>query len=445
MSKFKIGTDPEVILLLDEKPFSAEGVVGGDKYEPRQLKGEVKVHEDNILVEYNTKPASNKIEFIREIVSSIYSIHHELLKDKGIKISKACFADFDDKYLQTMQAQTIGCTPEFDAFTLEMIEPPTLETFTGRSAGGHIHVGYENENEFESMMIIKMLDLHLGVPSLIVDTDVRRRQLYGKASSYRRSEGIKVEYRTLSNFWTFNTGLITWVYDTVAKVVEDVLKGVILDDEVYLQAREAINTNNSKLAQQLIETYKLVVPVADGEDILDAIYADDVFLSEFVNNIPGETVSFETSENESQFEIMERRNDGVVVKKGVPLDVHEDSPGFEMPGKKRSMRAPKLNVQDWGHLTGSGQTETYQARDRYKTESPFYEDIPNVVPVENEEADDTTDERIARKSSMIDEAVRKVKESITTEELDSTMKSVEVESQSLSSYQVYMSAKKSGS
>lgn len=388
MSKvsFKIGTDPEVILLLNDLPFSAEGVVGGDKYEPRQLNGDVKVHEDNILVEYNTKPASNKIEFIREIVSSVYAIHHELLKDKGIKISKACFADFDDKYLQTMQAQTIGCTPEFDAATCEMIEPPTLETFTGRSAGGHIHVGYENENEFDSMMIIKMLDLHLGVPSLIVDTDTRRRQLYGKASSFRRSEGIKVEYRTLSNFWTFNTALISWVYDTVAKVVDDVAKGVVIDDDLYLKVREAINTNNVELAKELIESYKLIIPTVDGEDILEAIYSDDVFLSEFVNNIPGETISFETKEEESEFESREKRNDGVVIKGGPVLDVHEDTPGFEdktskgmrgiSAGKRFKPPSPYDSIREFGEAKSLTSKSSTRVEDANKH---IYDVSPNEV------------------------------------------------------------------
>ena len=403
MSKvsFKIGTDPEVILLLNDLPFSAEGVVGGDKYEPRQLNGDVKVHEDNILVEYNTKPASNKIEFIREIVSSVYAIHHELLKEKGIKISKACFADFDDKYLQTMQAQTIGCTPEFDAATCEMIEPPTLETFTGRSAGGHIHVGYENENEFDSMMIIKMLDLHLGVPSLIVDTDVRRRQLYGKASSFRRSEGIKVEYRTLSNFWTFNTALISWVYDTVAKVVDDVAKGVVIDDDLYLKVREAINTNNVELAKELIESYKLIIPTVDGEDILEAIYSDDVFLSEFVNNIPGETISFETKEEESEFESREKRNDGVVIKGGPVLDVHEDTPGFEdktskgirggSNGKRFKPPSPYDSIREFGEA----KSYTFKSSNRVEDANKhIYDAAPNeVTPDELDEFLDNIDNR----------------------------------------------------
>lgn len=337
MSKpdFKIGTDPEVILLLNGEAFSAEGIVGGDKYEPRQLGDGVKVHEDNILVEYNTRPAENKVAFIREIVSSLYQIHHILLKEKGLTISKECFADFDQKYLGTMQAQTIGCTPEFDAATGEMINPPTLEVFTGRSAGGHIHVGYEHENSFDSMMIVKMLDLYLAVPSLLVDKDIRRRQLYGKASSFRRTDGLKIEYRTLSNFWTFNTSLIGWVYDTVAKVVDEVIKGAIIDEDLYMQARQAINTNDFALAQQIIDTYNIPVPQVNGEDILDAIYADDAFIAEFVENVPGENVEIERHEEESNFEINEKNNQNVNILKDVPLDIIQDTPGFEESNKKK--------------------------------------------------------------------------------------------------------------
>ena len=49
----------------------------------------------------------------------------------------------------------------------------------------HLHLGYENPNIDTSLMLVKYLDMYLGVPSVLRDTDSRRRSLYGKAGCFR--------------------------------------------------------------------------------------------------------------------------------------------------------------------------------------------------------------------------------------------------------------------
>jgi len=57
-----------------------------------------------------------------------------------------------------------------------------------------------------------MMDLYLGVPSVLMDKGELRKQLYGKAGAYRMKP-YGVEYRTLSNFWIFSDTTIGWVWD----------------------------------------------------------------------------------------------------------------------------------------------------------------------------------------------------------------------------------------
>lgn len=301
---FKLGSDPEFILLKNGQPFSAEGVIGHGKFDPLDLGNQVVVHEDNILVEFNIAPANSMTEFLKNNIKAVYTIHNKFLKDKELLISKECYAEFDAQALATEQAQSVGCSPEFDAITGEMLDPPKLAAVPARTAGGHVHIGYPNENLFESMAIIKTLDLYLGIPSLILDPDKKRRALYGKASSFRRTDGVKVEYRTLSNFWLFDKDLMEWVWNVVDKVVNDVLSGVILDDDLYLRVREAINTNNEEEARKIIaETPDMILPKGNSLDILEKIYAEDAFLKEFIDADIAEIADVIDVEEMSEFDL----------------------------------------------------------------------------------------------------------------------------------------------
>lgn len=285
MADFLLGADPEFIIIDPSgAPVSSEGLIGHGKDSPIAIDEEVGVHEDNILVEFNIAPATSSIDFLKKNVKALYLINLLFLKDKNLLISQDCYADFDPQYLDTEQAQAVGCSPEFDAISGDILDPPVFEDgSTGRSAGGHVHIGYPNENLVDSMMIVKMLDLHLGVPSLVLDKDTKRRRLYGKASSYRRNEGLKVEYRTLSNFWLFNKKFIEWVYEVCAKVVNEVLSGTVIDDDTYMRARQVINTNDKAAAEELIIENALLMPYGEDVDIVSLLYGEEgSFIKDFV-------------------------------------------------------------------------------------------------------------------------------------------------------------------
>ena len=142
-----------------------------------------------------------------------------------------------------------GCEPDYNAYT-KQANPKPNPTHPGmRSAGGHIHV----ETDANKLAVVKAMDLFLGVPSVIMDNGVERKQLYGKAGAFR-PKAYGVEYRTLSNFWVFDPKLIDWVWRNTERALNN-LKAAKMVDLV----EECINKNDEKLAYSIINEFNLEV------------------------------------------------------------------------------------------------------------------------------------------------------------------------------------------
>ena len=76
------------------------------------------------------------------------------------------------------------CDPDLSVWTLKINNPKQYESNL-RACGGHISVGYDNPDEMTSFNLIKAMDLFLAVPSVLLDSDTKRRELYGKAGAMR--------------------------------------------------------------------------------------------------------------------------------------------------------------------------------------------------------------------------------------------------------------------
>ena len=63
------------------------------------------------------------------------------------------------------EAFVFGCDPEFSAYTGAIMNKPDANSML-RTAGGHVHVGYDNSDVDKNRDLIKMLDITLGLPSL---------------------------------------------------------------------------------------------------------------------------------------------------------------------------------------------------------------------------------------------------------------------------------------
>jgi hypothetical protein len=262
MKKFNItlGSDPEIFIENDVEIVSAEGIVPGTKWEPYPISDEGhSIQLDNIAMEFNIPPCATKEEYVQHI--NYVKEHLAVLAEAhGYKLSDKASGEINPKYLKTKQAQTFGCEPDFNVWLQDINPSPNSKTNL-RCVGGHVHIGidkgYGTEENLEN--IVKMFDILVTLPALLIDKDERRRELYGKAGSFRFKDFGKkvagVECRQLSNFWIHSNELIEWVFEQTVKAVTIVLEG---EAKEYIEkygeiAVEAINTNNKELAKETIE------------------------------------------------------------------------------------------------------------------------------------------------------------------------------------------------
>lgn len=249
-----IGCDPEVFLQdITGAIVSAVGHVGGTKENPLRVKCGA-VQEDNVMAEFNTDPARSAREFVTNIRTVLEELRSRVsLSAYDLAIISSHEFTIDQLQRSGRQALMFGCDPDFDAYTGEQNTAPSPYT-TLRTAGGHIHVGYDDGLSTEkNCEIVRRMDLLLGVPSVLLDDDQRRRTMYGKAGAMRNKE-YGVEYRSLSNFWIKHTDYIEWAYNQSVQAATS-------DIEVPSAATiHCINTGDRDLAKKLIKEHGITMP-----------------------------------------------------------------------------------------------------------------------------------------------------------------------------------------
>ena len=254
-----IGADPEMFLFSESlnKYVPVCGLIGGTKEEPLPItdKGHF-VQEDNVMVEYCIPPCSSRAEFLHHIQFVKNYIDETLLKPKGLISKCIASANFSPEDLESEQAQRFGCESDYDVYTFDANRVSRANPLM-RTAGGHIHVGYDKNNPETSFKIIKAMDLFLGLPSIILDPDTERRTMYGKAGCYRIKTKYGLEYRTLSTFWTETPELIAWAYNSTQKAIDFVNMGGIITNEDEIV--KAINTCDVTKVFEILDEYNIYV------------------------------------------------------------------------------------------------------------------------------------------------------------------------------------------
>lgn len=224
---FSFGSDPEFFIVKDNKPVSAIGIVHGT-IEHRIEKKDHQFYCDNVLAECAIKPGKSKSEVLQNF-RECFRLYADLVKPYRLK-PQASY-EFKNEQLTHPEARMVGCAPDMCAYEVKQKLPPIIRIKKGnlRSCGGHIHLGASilKSNGPEPIMMVYMLDLLLGVPSLFLDQDptsARRKRLYGQAGRYRpRPFGI--EYRTLGNFWLQSPRLVGLVYNLCKTALQIVKNG----------------------------------------------------------------------------------------------------------------------------------------------------------------------------------------------------------------------------
>lgn len=256
-----VGADPEVFLVNDAGEYvSSIDRIGGSKDFPRPIDDEgCAVQEDNVAVEYNI-PACDTVEKFIHYNRKVLQYLAQHVADQGLSLKIVPSARFSKTELRDPRAKVFGCDPDFNAWKGGSMNPrPSSKDKALRSAGGHIHLG--NIDGLDHILLIKAMDLFVGVGMMQFDKDEDRRQLYGKAGAFRK-KSYGVEYRTASNAWLMSDETIQYVWKQQARAVEFVKNGSALqllgdEDELGEKIQAAINDGDQEAFEYLVKEFDL--------------------------------------------------------------------------------------------------------------------------------------------------------------------------------------------
>ena len=264
MSKIVLlGSDPELFTLDLEKGVigSVAGKLGCSKWDKRTFSDDVRIQEDNVLIEFDTNPQGTFDAFSKNLLDGLRAckqVSNEVGHDIAPKVSSHIFT-LDELNSFHKSVFEFGCDPDYNALTGMPNPKPSAADPGLRTAGGHVHIGYKDllpqGMDFQQSQAIMgvMCDYYLGLFSMLEDKDDRRKELYGKAGAIRMKP-YGIEYRTMSNFWIFETMHHRLVWEQAMKAVES-LKGewerisATIDP---MEIQRVINENDKRTADRYI-------------------------------------------------------------------------------------------------------------------------------------------------------------------------------------------------
>jgi len=288
LSRIRYGADPELFLAkrtvrdkkatsstlrYDLKPVPIFGLVGGTKEEPLPLNAKFPgfegtkipnntfIQEDGTALEFNVAPAPDTERLLLDCHHITRAIS-TFAERKGLEIWQNHTAPFDQEAKdKAPQAFVVGCSPDFSAYTgMVRTCPDGVQNSLTRHAGGHFHIGFDKDL-LPSDVVVKFMDLVLGLPSVFIDKQGLRREYYGQAGSFR-DKPYGVEYRTLSNFWVpgvakVDHSILTHFFRSAETVMEGIIKDMPSFERLYQlinweHVQTAINTENEEMANQIL-------------------------------------------------------------------------------------------------------------------------------------------------------------------------------------------------
>lgn len=256
--RFTLGADPEWFLTDGTKPVSAIGKFGGTKKKPLKIKGLMDgyaLQEDNVTIEYNIPPAKSHDEWL-----AAHRNIQEIIKERAAELNLRPLivgsVEMPKEELEHPMAWVFGCEPDFNVWELKMNPPPSSKNMALRSAGGHIHVGF-NGTKLQKIEFTKLLDLTVGVYLAARDPDKNRKELYGKAGTIRFKK-YGIEYRTPSNWWTATEQQIGRIWALVEHAFNLYQDNFSIPEKEERDLLDAINNNNLEKARHFERKYGLI-------------------------------------------------------------------------------------------------------------------------------------------------------------------------------------------
>lgn len=266
ITDYKLGSDPELFLKRRDtgEYFPAIGLIGGSKHDPKQMEGLAKGYtwqEDGVAVEYNVPPSGTKQEWINVHNTALKFIRQNISEEE-FELALDASAEFNSEYLEMPGARIGGCETDNNVWLKEVNPKVDLLQTNTRSCGGHIAVSFkEGKDLILCEELVKSMDLFLGVPSVLIDSDKLRRSLYGKSGSFRfGTKYTGIEYRVLSNFWLKSQETLLWSWDNTILAIDFINAGKTIDAEDEEVIQNCINDSDMGAAQFLVDKYNIALP-----------------------------------------------------------------------------------------------------------------------------------------------------------------------------------------
>ena len=249
-----VGSDAEVFVQKGGFVINAgrlDNIIPGTKSNPYLVrKGALQI--DGMALEFNVDPTNDMEEWDNNFITVMQQMRERV---DGYQFSKKSWHVFDEKYMsqQPEKDKEVGCDPDMDAYTGKWNDSPPSSSLL-RTVAGHIHIGWGDGlggdgHKERCMRVAQVMDVVLGVPSVVEDVDgADRRSLYGKAGACR-IKPYGVEYRVLSNYWIFSSDMRKKVFQRV----QDGVKNFVRCEKHAEFARHIINNNDVNAAKEMMD------------------------------------------------------------------------------------------------------------------------------------------------------------------------------------------------
>jgi hypothetical protein len=259
-----IGSDPELFVKREGRFISGHDLVPGTKANPHPVRGGA-VQVDGTALEFNTKPAAT-VQAFHKSTNMVLEALSQMLPDKHELVAVPT-VHYKESYLDSLppEARALGCSPDYNAYTgAENPRPDGAASF--RTGAGHIHIGWTEDADItdpqhilDCRALVQALDIFLGVPSVFLDPDIKRRELYGKAGAFR-PKPYGVEYRVLSNFWVMEPTLRTFVFNNTLEAIRRLTDKSKVMPKPETSQVDVINFSAKGKALNLLSQFSVPMP-----------------------------------------------------------------------------------------------------------------------------------------------------------------------------------------
>lgn len=264
IKSLRIGSDFEVFITDEDNNFiSAIPYVDGTKDNPQVITAEGHaIQHDGALLEGNVPPVTlEERDAMWDNIQLVLEAFQNRLPG-NLKVKCCPNGEFSDDQLTDPEARRFGCDPDFNAWKGgDINKKPDADETNKRCCGVHFHFSFPGATPKNVVRLIRIFDVRLALPMLLIDDDRERRKLYGKAGCFRFKDygsAAGVEYRTLSNSVIKERAIFNLLWDGIKQSISEYNKGIDYleySDEI----QEALNEYNLELATDLAEVLNITM------------------------------------------------------------------------------------------------------------------------------------------------------------------------------------------